>query len=282
MSETESGQANYLIKNVKIFIEDPFKRLDYLEDEFSDLYKETRRPAYREMPPVTIEDIDNMVSRDEISEISNKEKFTQLLQAIRITGTEIQLLRGSGSIIVFDDKGQMSRFFVKGPILEKKGEDGELDYPGGLWDYAINKAMTARLLDEVGSDSTMIDPEDAEYVKQLAKVSGAHMGSACYIAPDGKKYFSGGSGIEMTDEGLTEMIDKLPKGSTDGEYTIAGIIDGLVSKWACRFVAGEEVSVTEAQKDVDEIIRNLPIFPKPYSDYHLVESILKKLPPHVH
>jgi len=251
------------LERARSFIQSPPEELDVFEAELSSLHSAIRRSAFRSTPNITTEVINAMHDSGEVESMPNSEELIELMRSVRVTGSDIQLLDGTGVIFAFErSTGKMYALTAHGHILDKTGMvDGErvLDFPGGLYDYAINKALTVASLEKLGSNTGLKSSEDASYIKDTTGVGAVHMGGNSYKTSDGREFFTGVSGAEMTRGAIEKINSVLPEQSQAGDYTIAGAVDEVVANWASRFVAGEEVSISQAQEDVDNLLNPLHV-----------------------
>lgn len=240
------------IDRVRKFVQEPPKILLAHEAEFSELHAIIREPM-----SVTSEDMEGLIAEGKVERFDKMDQLLELMDGVKFTGTDIPLFECCGTLAMIE-KSTGTIFFG-----EKKGEihdrttidkDGNIVplFPGGLTRYAVHKMITAATLQELGSDPTMEDEEDLQYIGDIAKTRGLHMGQNSFVTDDGRRYDVGVSGADMTHETLELVTQKLELfGFTDEEYTIAGKVDSIVASWAARLAAGETVTTKQAQEEWD-------------------------------
>lgn len=241
------AEAKSLIKRVVSFVQYPPHGLPTFEAELKNLHTAIRPPM-----KLTSEAMTTLKTLGVVEEVP---RFAQLLEIMKgLHLGAIPLFNGACTVaIVEKSTGHMYFSEQEGDLHTRTDGDGQLLFPGGLARYAVNKVLAATALQEVGSEPTMEDPEDAAYIKETTEAPGVHMGSASYATEDGRRFDTGISGAEMTDQAIAQINSMLPATSSEGDYTIAGKIDGLVGSWAARLTAGEDVTVQQAQHEFDDL-----------------------------
>jgi hypothetical protein len=216
------------------------------------------------MPGITDEVIHGLEVAGDVNQLPHTDRLRELMSTVRFIGSDVPVFEGCGVIFTFQKDGPMYHLTMPGHILEQTSEvDGNqvLDFPGGLYDYAINKALSVAALKQLGSNSGLSRDDDAAYIQETTKAGSVHMGGATYTTEDGRTFFTGVSGAEMTAEAVERIKAMIPEDSQAGQYTIAGAIDEVVAGWVNRLAAGEDITLDQAQDELNRVL-----------DYVLVET----------
>lgn len=208
---------------------------------------------------VTQESMKALVEAGEIDSYRPVETLQALMTGLTFPGSEEQLFDGTFTVALKEagDGNKIQYAELPGSTHEMADEDGNKFFPGGLSPFALQKLASAAALDDLGSPrADMHDTGDAEYLKSVYGKQ-AHMGLNMIKTTDGRKVYVGMSGAEMTHGAIDIVNSTLPEDQQDGEFTIAGRVDGLVAKWAAQLYADEVVSLETAQLEFDEMWKDV-------------------------
>lgn len=244
-----------LVQDVRGFMAVPPRNIDAFEAYLADVIKRVKTPM-----ALTNKTMEGFIDAKELQSFTKKEELRDLLKALRIPFTDIPAFDGSYTLAVAESHlGTIQYAEIPGELHELKDDEGKPVFPGGLTRYAWAKMVIASALETLGSTGSMEDVKDAEYILSVAtSEASVHMGSASYSDVDGNRFDAGVSGAELSRDAV-EYVKRIllhPK-SQDGDFTLAGIIDGLVAHWACRMMAEETVPVEQAQGEFERLLEKM-------------------------
>lgn len=268
-----------LVQEVRQFVTKPPETPTDMVARLRDLHTRVRRESPFDRPSITSDVMDVLKADGEVGEIPQFEKLQTIMKGVRYPGTDKQLINGTGTFVMIDGKtGAMSFTEAKGPIHDlpvEKGDDGveRKIFPGGLVDYALGKTLVEVGLNASGKEGGTGNQENNDWAVATTGAKGIHMGGMTAKDKDGNPIYAGVSGAEMMPEAIALLNNslKFPE-SKDGNYTCAGFIDMLVANWMVQVAQGNEVTLEQAQSEIDlafDLFKN-------------IESTGSSLPTHFH
>ena len=266
---------NFVVESTKP--PEPPKTPEEIEDQLREIHTTVRRATPFDLPTITSESVNALKGVGEVQDIPDLEKLRALMQAIHYPDSEQQLFPSTGTFAMIDGStGEIYFNEVKGNIHdlpEVTGDDGVARklFRGGLPDYAFNKILVRAGLSATQREDGIGDQENNDWAVDVTNATMIHMGSAAHSV-GGRTVYFGVSGAEMHPDAVAVLIDSLQPESTDGEFTCAGYMDEVVAGWGARIASGEEITVEQAQAEIDDA----------FALFHALEEVDGFLPPHYH